>query len=165
MGNWHVIVVDGPERELRAFVAGFLADRTAAQTAVVFGHDVGLEQGSLLAPDDLATPLAAAIAERGRALGLRVAERKSVARATFAMHAEAHARNESAQLRSALRGAPMSQHSESEQEHAATTGGSPVHSYTYRVQATVNGPVGAVLDVRRRLAEVAAARIEPLQLA
>jgi hypothetical protein len=70
MGNWHVIAVEGPERELRAFVSGFLADRKADPSSVVLGDDVGLETGSpgdrmrallhgghhaLLVPDALAT--------------------------------------------------------------------------------------------------------------
>jgi len=158
------MVVDGPEDELRSFVAGFIADRKAAPTAVAFGHDVGLEPGSLLAPDDLAVLLADALEQRGRPLGLRVAEQRSVVCATFAMHAEASARDVSARLRATLRGAPTSQYSESEHEHSGSTGGVAVHSYTYSVRATVDGPVGDVLDVRRRLAQIDAARIEPLHL-
>jgi hypothetical protein len=183
MGNWHVIAIDGPERELRAFVSGFLADRKADPSAVVFGDDVGLEKGSLgermrallhgghhaaLAPDDLADALADALAQGGAPVGLRVGDRHPVTRATFDVHAEVYARAVASQLRGALRGAPMSQHSENEAEHAEDKGGvdlyAPVHSYTYRVRATVNGPVDEVLAVRRRLAEVEAAQIEPLHL-
>ena len=183
MGNWHVIVVDGPERELRAFVSGFLADRTADPTAVVLGDDVGLEKGSLgdrmrallhgghhavLVPDELASALGDALAQGGPAVGLQVAERRPVSRASLDVQAEVYSRDVSAQLRAALRGAPMSQHSESEEEHAENKGVelyAPVHSYTYRVRATVNGPVGDVLAVRRRLADVEAAEIEPLHFA
>jgi hypothetical protein len=184
MANWHVIAVDGSERELRAFVSGLLAARNADPSAIVFGDDVGLEGGSLgdrmrgllhgghhatLAPDPLADALADALAQGGAALGLRVTDRRPVTRATFEMHAEVYSRDVSAQLRAALRGAPMSQHSESEQAHAEDKGGvdlyAPVHTYTYRVRATVNGPVGEVLAVRRRLADVEAAQIEPLHLA
>ena len=162
MGDWHVIVVDGPEREIRAFVAGFLADRKAAPSAVAFGNDVGLDGADhvLLASGDLAPALGDALAERGPALGLHVKKPRAVARASFAMHAEADSRDVSAQLRAALRGAPMSQHAESEAEHADAS----VHAYAYRVRATVNGPVEDVLAVRRRLGAVEAAQIEPLRL-
>ena len=90
MGNWHVIVVEGSERDLRAFVSGFLADRGADPTRVVFGDDVGLESESLherlrallrgghhalIVPDDLATALGDALVRGGTALGLRIADR------------------------------------------------------------------------------------------
>jgi len=184
MSDWHVIAVDGPERELRAFVSGYLADRKVEPSAAVLGDDVGLEEGSLgdrmrallhgghhavLVPDELATALGDALAQGGPAVGLRVAERRSVSRASFDVHAEVYSRDVAAQLRAALRGAPMSQHSESEEAHTEDKGGvelyAPVHAYAYRVRATVNGPVGDVLAVRRRLADVEAAEIEPLHLA
>jgi hypothetical protein len=176
MGTWHVIAVDGSERELRGFVSGFLADRGVAASAVVLGDDVGLDHGSLgermrallhgghhalLVPDDLATVL-------GDALGLRVTERRPVSTASFGVHAEVYARDVSAQIRAALEGAPMSQHSESETEHAEGKGVelyAPVHSYSYSVRATMNGPVDDVLAVRRRLAGIEAAQLEPLHLA
>jgi hypothetical protein len=182
MGNWNVIAVDGPERELRAFVAGFLADRKAEQSAVVLGDDVGLETGSLgdrmralldggqhavLVPDELAPALGDALAQGGPTVGLRVAERRAVSRASFGVNAEVYSRDVAAQLRAALRGAPMSQHSESEEAHAEDRGVelyAPVHSYVYRVRATVNGPVGDVLAVRRLLADVEAAALESLHL-
>src|SRR6185503_8766528 len=47
MNEWQVIVIEGHERDVRAFVAGFLADRKADPTQVVFGDDVGLEPESL----------------------------------------------------------------------------------------------------------------------
>ena len=183
MGNWHVIVIDGPERELRAFVAGFLADRKADPSALVLGDDVGLEKGSLgdrmrallhgghhalLVPEVLATALGDALAQGGPAVGLRVAERRPVTQASFDMRAEVYSRDVSAQLRGALRGAPMSQHSESEEAHDGAEGVelyAPAHAYTYRVQATVNGPVGDVLAVRGDLADIEAATLGPLHLA
>ena len=183
MGNWHVIAVDGSERELRAFVSGFLADRSAAPSAVVLGDDVGLDHGSLgermrallhgghralLVPDDLATGLGDALAQRGPDVGLRVTERRPVSTASFDVHAEVYARDVSAQIRAALQGAPMSHHSENEAAHAEDKGVelyTPVHSYTYRVRATVNGPLDDVLAVRRRLADIEAAQLEPLHLA
>jgi hypothetical protein len=164
-------------------VSGFLADRKAEPSAVVLGDDVGLEKGSLgdrmrgllhgghhavLVPDELATALGDALAQGGSGVGLRVAERRPVTRASFGVHAEVYAREVATQLRAALRGAPMSQHSESEEAHAEDKGielYAPVHSYAYRMRATVDGPVGDVLAVRRRLADIEAAEIEPLHLA
>jgi len=182
MGNWHVIVVEGPERELRAFVSGFLTHRKADPSSVVVGDDVDLEKGSLgdrvrallhdghhalLVPDAFATALGDALVQGGAASGLRVAERRPVSRASFGMRAEVYSRDVAAQLRGALRGAPMSQHTETETAHAGAQGVelyTPAHEYTYRVQATVNGPVGDVLAVRGDLADIEAATLDPLHL-
>jgi len=99
-------------------------------------------------------------------LGLGMAEHHPVASASFEVYAHVHARAVSSQLRAALRGAPMSQHSESEEARTELNDVSgPAHSYAYRVRATVNGPVGEVLAVRRRLAEIEAATLGPLHLA
>ena len=102
----------------------------------------------------------------GAALGLGMAEHHPVASASFEVYAHVHARAVSSQLRAALRGAPMSQHSESEEARTELNDVSgPAHSYAYRVRATVNGPVGEVLAVRRRLAEIEAATLGRLHLA
>ncbi len=76
MAEWHELVVEGTERTLRAFVAGFLAGR-GEHAGGVFGSDVALAAGSLgerlralfaagshrvfLAPAPLAVPLAQAL--------------------------------------------------------------------------------------------------------
>src|SRR5438876_6169315 len=46
MAEWHELVVEGTERTLRAFVAGFLAGR-GEHAGGVFGSDVALAAGSL----------------------------------------------------------------------------------------------------------------------
>ena len=73
MSAWEAIVVDGRERDLRAFLAGFAGDRGVDPGMLVLGDDVGLEAGSVgewlleligtghhvvLAPDTLALALA-----------------------------------------------------------------------------------------------------------
>ena len=45
MTDWHELVVEGAERTLRAFVAGFLAG-SGERAGGVFGSDVALELGS-----------------------------------------------------------------------------------------------------------------------
>src|SRR2546426_2846942 len=85
MTAWHELVVEGAERTLRAFVAGFLAGR-GEHAGGVFGSDVALAAGSLrgrlralfaagsphvfLAPAPLALPLGQAPREPGRGVGL-----------------------------------------------------------------------------------------------
>jgi hypothetical protein len=187
MGNWHVIVVEGHERDLRAFVAGFLADRGADASRVVFGDDVELEHGSLherlrallrgghhalLVTEDLAAPLGDALERDGSEVGLRVADRHPVNAASFGFAAQVYARDVSAEIRAALRALPpgvhLTQHSEHEEEHAESKGVelyAPTHHYMYRVNGTVAGPVGEVLAVRRRLADIEAVKLDPVHLA
>src|SRR5438445_13408309 len=93
MTAWHELVVEGAERTLRAFVAGFLAGR-GEHAGGVFGSDVALAAGSFgerlkalfaagshqvfLAPEPLAVPLARALGQRCPELGLVVDRRRVV---------------------------------------------------------------------------------------
>src|SRR5438874_6486999 len=121
MTAWHELVVEGAERTLRAFVAGFLAGR-GEHAGGVFGSDIALAAGSFgerlkalfaagshqvfLAPEPLAGPLARALGERGRELGLVVERRRVVEAAKFSFRAEAFSRDVAAQIRDALLAAP-----------------------------------------------------------
>jgi hypothetical protein len=187
MADWHVIAIEGRERDLRAFVSGFLADRGADPARVVFGDDVGLEHESLherlrallrgghhalLVADDLATALGDALVRGGTALGLRIADRHPIATASFAVAADVYARDVATQIRAVVRALPagvhLTQHSEHEEEHAENRGVelyAPAHHYAYRVRGTLAGPVDGVLAVRRQLGDIEAVRLEPLHLA
>jgi hypothetical protein len=188
MSHWYTVVIEGHERDLRAFVSGFLAERglDAAATAV-FGDDVGLEHGSLverlrtllrgghhavLAPGTVADQLVEALELGGAPLGLRVADHHPVASASFRFAAEVFSRDVSSAIRTILRALPagvrFEQHAESEDEHTEHKGVelyAPVHHYAYRVRGKPVGPLGGILEVRRRLGEIEAVVLEPLQLA
>lgn len=186
MSDWHAIVVEGGERELRGFVAGFLADRQTDPSRVVLGDDAGLEHESLverlrallrgghhavLVPEDLAAPLVEAFARAGGDLGLRVADRHPIAGARFDCEAEVYSREVSSAIRAALQALPdgvhFEQHGEDEETHAEYEGVeiyAPVHDYTYRVTARVAGPLAGVLAVRRRLEAIEAVTLSSLHL-
>ena len=186
MNDWHMIVIEGRERDVRAFVSGCLADRQADPSRVVFGEDVGLEPESLgarlrallqgghhvaLTTAELATTIADAIDRAGGGLGLRVIDRHPVASASFGLEAEAFSRDVTAAIRAALRALPdgvrLAQHSEQESEHSEDKGVelyAPAHHYTYRVQARLTGPVEGALAVRHRLADIEAVCLTPLRL-
>ena len=186
MSEWHAIVVEGGEREVRGFVVGFLADRQVDPASAVLGDDVGLERESLveqlralmkgghhaiLVPHDLAAPLIEALWRVGADVGLRVADRHPIAGARFDVQAEVYSREVSAALRAALRALPdgvhFEQHAEHEEEHAEHKGVelyASVHDYTYGVKARVAGPLAGVLEVRRRLGAIEAATLSSLHL-
>jgi hypothetical protein len=187
MGNWHVIVVEGREGDLRAFVAGYLGDRGAEPTRVVFGDDVRLQRESLherlrallrggyhaiVVPDELVGSLQDALSRAGSGVGLRMVDRHPVATGSFTFATEVYSRDVSAQIRAIVEPLPLgvrlTQHSESEDERTDATGVelyAPVHDYVYRTRGTLEGPVDGILEIRRRLGEIEALQLEPLQLA
>ena len=186
MSDWQVIMIEGHDRAVRAFVTGFLADRRLASTAVVFGDDVGLERESVherlrallkgghhavLVPDDVASALADALARGGGAVGMRIADRHPLTGASFRFSVEVYSREVATQIRLALRALPpgvrFEQQSEHEEEHADAKGVelyAPEHHYAYRASGTLVGPVAGVLDVRRGLGEIEAVTLAPLHL-
>ena len=188
MSHWYTVVVEGPERDLRAFVSGFVANRGLDPATVVFGDDVGLERASLverlrtllggghhavLAPGTVADALVEALELGGAALGLRVEDHHPVASASFRFAAEVFSRDVSSAIRAILKALPagvrFEEHAESEDEsHTGAKGVelyTPVHHYAYRVKGKPVGPLGGILEVRRRLGEVEAVALEPLHVA
>src|SRR5262245_57360436 len=186
MSAWEAIVVDGRERDLRAFVAGFAGDRGVDPGMLVLGDDVGLEAGSVgewlleligtghhvvLAPETLAGALAEAIGQGGEAVGLTVERTHPVSGARFDVRVKTFSREVASAVRSALDAPPPGVRLESRQESERSTEEgrgvelyAPVHDYTYAVSARVAGPLAGVLEVRRRLAEIEAANLEPLHV-
>jgi len=186
MSAWEAIVVDGRERDLRAFVAGFAGDRGIDPNEIVLGDDVGLEAGSagewlldligkghhvLLAPDTLAGTLADAIRRGGDEIGLSVERTHAVSGARFDVRAEAFSREVASALRSVIDSPPPGVRLESRQESEHSLGEEHhvdlydrVHHYTYELSVRVVGPIAGVLGVRRRLAEIEVATLEPLHL-
>src|SRR5947199_10686350 len=98
MTDWYELVVEGAERTLRAFVAGFLAGR-GERAGGDFGSDVALELGSpgerlralfaarshqiFLAPHPLAAPLPQALRVRGSERWLALHRRRLLESAKF----------------------------------------------------------------------------------
>jgi len=186
MHDWHVIVIEGPERDVRAFVARFLADRGADPASVVFGDDVDLEDESLverlrallrgghhalLAPAELTPALVDAVAREGSEIGLRVGDHHAVAEASFGFEAEVFSREVSKAIRAALQALPegvrFARHAEHEEEHAGAKGVelyAPAHHYAYRVSGELVGPVAGILVMHERLVPHEAVRTMPLRL-
>src|SRR5258706_13801628 len=188
MSHWYTVVIEGHERDLRAFVSGFVADRGLDPATVVFGDDVGLEHESLverlrtllrgghhavLASGDVADPLVEAVERGGGPVGLRIADHHPVASASFRFAAEVFSRDVSSAIRAILNALPagvrFEEHSESEEasqhEHKGVELYAPVHDYAYRVEGKAVGSLDGILDLRRRLAEIEAVALEPLALA
>jgi hypothetical protein len=173
MRVWHELVVEGAERTLRAFVAGFLAG-SGEHAGGVFGSDIALAAGSLgerlkalfaagshqvfLAPEALAVAVARALGERGGELGLALERHRSIESAKFAFRAEAFSRDVAAQVRGALLtalpgGVRVEQRSEQEETHPEAHGPepfAPLHEYVYRVSGDIVGPFEGVFQVWQR---------------
>ena len=186
MSLWEAIVIDGRERDVRAFLAGFAGDRGVDPASVVLGDDVGLDSGSIgewlleligkghhvaLAPAPLAQALTDALERGGEEIDLRIERRHPIAAAHFGVRVETYSREAAAAVRSALAtpaaGVRIEDRQESEQSMADAGGVelyAPVHEYTYRLSAHVTGPIDGVLAIRRSLSEIEVAALEPLQV-
>lgn len=186
MSTWQAVVVEGQERTLRAFVAGFAGDRGVDPASVVLGDDVDLEIGSIgewllelvarghhvvLAPEPLGAALAEAIEHTGGDVGLRVERAHNIESASFGLRVETFSREVFSAVRAALDKLPRGVLVDDRQEQEESTGEphgvelyAPLHEYTYRASGRVTGPVAGVLEVRHRLEEIDAASLESLHL-
>jgi hypothetical protein len=186
MSDWSAIVVEGAERELRAFVSGFVADRGLDPSSVVFGDDVGLAHDGLadrlrallgggrhvvLVPQDLSTPLVDALRRAGPEVGLDVLDCDPIHETSFRFSAEVFARDVATVIRQALAArvpdVRFAEHTEEEEAHDENKGVelyAPVHDYTYRVRGKVVGPLGGVLQLRRALGEIEAVTVDCLEV-
>lgn len=173
MTEWHELVVEGAERTLRAFVAGFLAGR-GEHAGGVFGSDVALEPASFgerlkalfaagshhlfLAPARLALPLAQALGERGKAVALGLERRRRIDAVRFSFRCEVFAREIAAGVRTALlaslpAGVRVEHLQEQEETHPEARGPepfAPLHEYAYRASADIVGSCEGVLEVWQR---------------
>ena len=171
MSNWQEVVIEGPERTVRAFVLGFVAGRGEPGGGGVFGSDLPLEPESfgerlkalfaagshhiVLAPERLAAPLADALAQRGAQVGLRLEHRRAVVSAEFSFRAEVFSREVAAQIRRELldtlpAGVRVEGLSEAEELHPEARGPepfAPLHEYAYRVSGRIVGSIEGVLQV------------------
>jgi len=186
MSTWQAVVVEGQERDLRAFVAGVTGDRGVDPASIVLGDDVGLEVGSIgewlleligqghhvvLAPAALGAALVDAIQQTGEEVGLRVESVHGIDSASFVVRIETFSREVSADVRAALDALPGGVRLENRQEQEESIGEphrvelyAPVHEYSYRMSGRVTGPPAGVLDVRRRLGEIEAVSLESLHV-
>jgi hypothetical protein len=186
MSTWQAIVVEGSERTLRAFVAGFTGDRGIDPVSVVLGDDVDLEVSSIgqwllelvarghhvvLAPEPLGAALTDAIEHTGGDVGLRVERAHDVESARFGLRVETFSREVSSAVRAELDALPPGVRVDDRHEEEESTGEphgvelyAPLHEYTYRASGRVTGPLAGVLEVRRRLREIEAASLESLHV-
>jgi len=188
MSEWHELWVEGPEKAVRAFVAGFLTGRGAAGGAI-FGADHALDPESLgerlkelfgtgahhvvLVAEPLAGALAEVLAARGSEVGLRLERRRAIDSASFPFRVETFSRALAREIRAALLEAlpptvTVEALAESEETHPDAHGPepfAPLHEYTYRASGRITGQLPDVLEIRRRarerdFVEVGALRLE-----
>lgn len=187
MSVWQQLVVVGAEKPLRAFVAGFAAGRGVTD-CVLFGHDLGVGAASLservrdllaagshhllLAPAEIAAPLAAALAELRDDLDLHLERSAAVRSASTSFVAEVFSDELGARVRSEMcdalpPGVAMEEYTESERREPGARGAelyAPEHAYTFRASGRLVGPLPGVLEMRRRARRLEFVTVEAIAL-
>jgi hypothetical protein len=178
-----LIIVDGRQETLRAFVAGFLAGRAVDSGAVVYGNTLPLAHGSLgerlrahlpgghheallLVDAGLARPLASALA----AAGLRVAEHVRLVAASFTFAAETPSREAAAHIHGLISrpGPGIALVDEEREEVDPEAHGvdlyAPAHEYTFRARGRLTGALDGVVAIHRELSNTDFVTVEPIRL-
>jgi hypothetical protein len=186
MADRDVIVVDGPEGTVWAFVAGFLAGRTVDREAVVYGSDLPLDHGSLgerlrallpggrheallLVDARIGPALSAALRAAGD-LGLRVVEHTRLGAAWFRFAAETPSREAAARIhRLVTRPQPGVVLVDEEREELDPEAGgvelyAPVHEYTFRARGRITGALEGVVAIHRQLRDTDFVTVEAIHL-
>jgi len=186
MSVWHEIVITGPGKALRGFIAGFEAARDV-HDVVLLGEDLGVEAlpfaerlralvGSgahvVVAPERSGDALVAAIGARGAEAGLELRGVRAITAARFGFTARAFAPEIAARIRGALldslpEGVTLEGLEQTERREADARGTelySPVHDYTWEATGAFVGPLPGVLEMHRRAREEKFVEPEPLRL-
>jgi hypothetical protein len=184
MADRDVIIVDGPDDTVRAFVAGFLAGRGADPGAVVYGNTLPLEHASLgerlraLLPDGRHETLLLADAGLSRALvsslraagGLRVVEHARLGAASFTFAAETPSREAAARIHALISHPPPGVMLVDEEREEIDPEGhgvelyAPVHEYTFRARGRFTGALDGVVAIHRQLRDTDFVTVEPIHL-
>lgn len=186
MDDRDVIVVDGREEVVRAFVMGFLAGQGVAREAVLFGRDLPLDHASLgarlrallpggrheallLVDTRLAAALASALSE-AHDLGLRLVERARLASAWFTFAADTPSREAAARIHDALAAIPSGVVLADEEREVLDPEAhgvklyAPAHEYTFRAKGRLAGAVDGVVAMHRRLGELDFVTLEAIHI-
>jgi hypothetical protein len=185
--RWHELGLKGPEKVVRAFVAGFTAGHGGGPAIFMTDVDIDTESlterlrelfaaGShhgLLAPEAFAEALAVAVKEEGAEAGIHLERRRVIEAASFPFRVEAYARDVARQLRGALvealpDGVGVEDLVETEEKNPEARGAelyAPLHEFVYRASGRVRGPLAGVLEVWRRARGHDFAEVGPLALA
>ena len=186
MADRHAIVIEGPDKTLRAFTAGFLAGRGEARGAVLHGPDVGVETGSfgerlhsllhggrhevLLVDGRLGAALTSALAGHADDLGIRVTDHAVIVSASFAFRAEPPSRDAASHIKAALHhlsaGVTLTddEREEIDPDAAGIELYAPVHSYIFRASGRITGAFDGVLAMQRQLCDLDFVTVERLEL-
>ena len=182
-----MIVVDGPDETLRAFVAGFLAGQGADRTAVVYGSDAragsmesigerlrallpgGRHEALLLADTRLAPALTSAF-RAADDLELRVVEHARLAATWFTFTAETPSREAAGRIHALLTAlAPGVTLVDEEREEIDPAAHGvdlyvPAHEYTFRARGRITGVLDGVVAIHRELRDTDFVTVEPVHL-
>lgn len=187
MNAWHEIIVECPERILRAFVVGYEFGE-GHREGLILGCDLDLEKSSLservrslfeagshqliFAQADVADRLARLIQRSGEEAGITLDSVREVTGARFELGAEAYSKEVTAMIRQNLfedvpGGVELRDLKESEEVDPEARGAelyAPMHDYTYRAGTTVSGPFPAILEMHRRASDLDFVHAGPIHI-
>lgn len=187
MSAWEEIIVQGPERALRAFIAGFRAGRGGGSDAFL-GADFDLEPSSfstrirelfaagshhlVFCPEVLAEDLVEALQHDGSAVGLVPEERRRVLGARLSFRIELFSEELAPQVKNTLlgelpEGVTLEDFHEEEERHGGARESelyTPVHGFVYRASGGLVGPLLGVLEIWRRGRQIDFVEVSPIDL-
>ena len=173
MSAWHELIIEGADKVVRAFVTGFTAG-CGRPGVVVFGSEYGLDDTSfgerlkallaggshhvLLAPAELAKPLAEAMARHGGAVGVGLVRQRTVEALSFGVEIEVFSRELAEEIRRDLLAAPpagvridgLTEHEENHPEAHGPELYSPMHEYIFRASGRFIGEPVEIMRIRAR---------------
>lgn len=175
MSVWHELIIEGTDKVVRSFVAGFAVGRDLPGVAV-FGSDCGLDDTSfgerlkalfaggshhvLLAPAELAAPLTEAVIRHGSAVEVGLVRQRAVEALAFDIEIETFSRVLAEEIRRDLLAAPpagvridgLKEHEETHPEAHGPELYSPMHEYIFRASGRFVGEPAGILFIRARAA-------------
>ena len=187
MGVWHEVVVKGPERVVRALVAG-LEEGAGEHGQCVLAADLEMagetvsgrlrtflasaDHVVVLAHPPFAERLVGVVSRRGGELGVKLEERLEVVSASFHFKAATVSEGVADEIRQAMLhalpdGVRVRDLDEATDRHPDARGTelyAPDHPFTYRASGTVEGPFPGVAEVHRRGVALEFVEVGPISL-
>lgn len=172
MAVYYEIIIRGDDRDLIPFIAGFAA--ACGMSDVHFAQEIGLRLNPLrerikhhgevqhvICPENQRARLREAVAAAAPRYAFEIRDESKIGRAYFHFALETPSREVAGEIREALATLPpgvvVMDFDPEELVHPDARGAevySPVHEYVLRGKGVIEGDVGGVVEMRRRLSDI-----------